>query len=84
LPMPITQKGRPIGDFADELLAVLDQNVRENEMIQLLMRALEKSGYSTIAHESLLKYGRRADLIIWSDEFGSWIGNPLIIEEGVS
>jgi hypothetical protein len=80
LPRPITQKGRPIGDFADELLVALDQNVRETEMIQLLMRALKESGYSTIAHESLLRYDRRADLIIWSDEFGPWIGNPLIIE----
>ncbi len=80
LPMPITQKGQPIGDFADELLATLNQNVHERELIHLLVLALEKSGYPTLAHESLLESGRRADLIIWSNEFGPWIGNPLIIE----
>ncbi len=86
LPVSVTQKGQPIGDFANELLERLDapsEPVREDEIVQLVMLALQNSGYSTIANNPLLgdsKSARRADLIVWSDEFGPWIGNPLIIE----
>lgn len=80
------QKGQPIGELANELLEKLDaprEQIREDEIIQLVMLALQKSGSSTIANNPLLgdsKFTRRADLIVWSDEFGPWIGNPLIIE----
>jgi hypothetical protein len=83
LPMPVTQKGQPIGDLADELqeqLNALSERGREVEMIQLVKEVLEKSGYSTIATNPLLEHGERADMIVWSDEFGPWIGNPLLIE----
>jgi len=83
LPLSVAQKGQPLGDFADELqekLKALGEHGREDEITQLLMLALEKSGYSTIANSPLLGYDRRADLVVWSDEFGPWIGNPLIIE----
>ncbi len=83
LPMPVAQKGQPIGDFADELqeqLNALGERGREVEMIQLVRKVLEKSGYSTIATNPLLGSGERADIVVWSDEFGPWIGNPLIIE----
>ncbi len=86
LPASVTQTGQPIGDFANELLEKLetpDKQVRENEMVQLVMQALKNGGYPTIANNPLLgdsKLAVRADLIVWSDEFGPWIGNPLIIE----
>ena len=86
LPVPVTQKGQPIGDFANELLEKLgthSEHEREDEIVQLVMLALQNSGYSTIKYNPLLgdsKAARRADLVVWSDEFGPWIGNPLIIE----
>ncbi len=83
LPMPVTQKGQPIGDFAVELQArlnALGERGREVEIVQLVREVLEKSGYSTIATNPLLGEGKRADIVVWSDEFGPWIGNPLIIE----
>ncbi len=83
LPTPVTQEGQPIGDFADELqeqLNALSERGREVEMIQLVREVLEKSGYATIATNPLLGDGERADMVVWSDEFGPWIGNPLIIE----
>jgi hypothetical protein len=87
LPIPVTQKGQPIGDFADELQAQLNalgERGREVEIVQLVREVLEKSGYSTITTNPLLgegkREGKRADIVVWSDEFGPWIGNPLIIE----
>ena len=80
------QKGQPIGDLANEFLEKLEalgEHGREDEIEQLIALALEKSGYSIIAQNPLLsggKYGKRPDFIVWSDEFGPWIGNPLIIE----
>src|SRR5258708_17303461 len=47
------------------------------------MQALEKSVYSIDGNNSRLgpdKSVRSPDLVVWSDEFGPWIGNPLIIE----
>ncbi len=86
LPIPTVQVGQPIGDFADELeekLVALGIQVRETEIIQLIRLALEKSGYTIIANNPLIGHGKNVghpDLIVWSDEFGPWIGTPLIIE----
>jgi hypothetical protein len=83
LPLRVTQEGRPIGDFADELqekFTALGKRGREDEITRLVTLALEKSGYSTLATNPLVGSGKRADLVVWSDEFGPWIGNPLIIE----
>lgn len=83
LPLRVTQEGRPIGDFADELqekFTALGKRGREDEITRLVTLALEKSGYSTIATNPLVGSDKRADLVVWSDEFGPWIGNPLIIE----
>jgi hypothetical protein len=85
-PVPATQKGQPIGELANELLEELEvsgEDVREDKIVQLVMLALQNSGNSTLEHNPLLADGkpdRRADLIVWSDELGPWIGNPLIIE----
>ncbi len=86
LPTPTVQVGQPIGDFADELeekLATLGVQVRETEITQLVILALEKSGYTIIANNPLIGQGKNvghADIVVWSDEFGPWIGTPLIIE----
>jgi hypothetical protein len=85
-PVSATQKGQPIGDLADELLEKLEasgEHVREDKIVQLVMLALQSSGNSTIENNPLLADGkpdRRADHIVWSDELGPWIGNPLVIE----
>ncbi len=85
-PVPATQKGQPLGDLAYELLEKLEtsgEHVREDKIVQLVMLALQNSGNSTIENNPLLADGkpaRLADLIVWSDELGPWIGNPLIIE----
>jgi hypothetical protein len=81
--IPVYQKGQPIGDFADELqeqLKALSDRGREVEIVQLVREILEKSGYSTIATNPLLESDKRADIVVWSEEFGPWIGNPLLIE----
>lgn len=86
LPTSTIRTGQPIGDFADELeekLATLGVQARENEITQLVMLALEKSGYTIVANNPLIGHGKSAghpDLVVWSDEFGPWIGTPLIIE----
>jgi hypothetical protein len=88
------QKSQPIGDLADELLAQLDasdKTMKEDEIIYLLAQALRKSVPSTVVESPLLqdrnnpaleytKSVMRPDLMVWSDEFGPWIGSPLIIE----
>ena len=85
-PLPVTQKGQPIGDLAHELvekLEALGEHIRENELVDLVMLALRNSGYVNVTREALIgdsNSSSRPDLIIWSDEFGPWIGNPLIIE----
>jgi hypothetical protein len=85
-PVSPTQKGQPIGDLADELLEKLEasgEHVHEDKLVQLVMLALQNSGNSTIENTLLYAEGkpdRGADLIVWSDELGPWIGNPLIIE----
>ncbi|SRR5579883_919044 len=81
--IPVSQKGQPLGAFADELLEqlnALSDRGRELEIVQLVREILEKSGYTTIATNPLLESGRRADIVVWSEEFGPWIGNPLLIE----
>jgi hypothetical protein len=86
LPPSTVQMGRPIGAFADELEEKLDAlgvQAREDEIVWLVMSALEKSGYSIVANNSFPgpnEKASRPDLVVWSDEFGPWIGNPLIIE----
>jgi len=87
------QNGQPIGDLADELLKQLDApGIREDEIIDLLMVALRKSVPSTIIRSPLFEDNNnlapvghskrivRPDLMVWSDELGPWIGNPLIVE----
>ncbi|HVB20650.1 MAG TPA: hypothetical protein VNG51_01715 [Ktedonobacteraceae bacterium] len=81
--IPVSQKGQPIGDFADELqkqLSAFSDRGREVEMVQLVREILEKSGYSPITTNPLLESDKRADIVVWSEEFGPWIGNPLLIE----
>lgn len=85
LPTSPTQKGQPIGDFADELQEKLNTlgEPGGEELTELVMLALEKSGYSMVGNR--LRPGphdraSRPDLVVWSDEFGPWLGNPLIIE----
>ena len=81
--MPVAQKGHPIGDFADELLEKLNtisDRGREVEIVRLVREILEKSGYAPIATNPLLGSDKRADIVVWSEEFGPWIGNPLLIE----
>jgi hypothetical protein len=81
--IPVVQKGHPIGDFADELLEKLNtisDRGREVEIVRLVREILEKSGYAPIATNPLLGSDKRADIVVWSDEFGPWIGNPLLIE----
>src|SRR6266496_5262056 len=48
-PIPVAQKGQPIGDFADELqeqLNALSDRGREVEIVRLVREILEKSGYA--------------------------------------
>ncbi len=81
--IPVAQKGQPIGDFADELqeqLNALSDRGREVEIVRLVREILEKSGYAPIATNPLLGSDKRADIVVWSEEFGPWIGNPLLIE----
>ncbi|HYT40846.1 MAG TPA: hypothetical protein VEP90_00740 [Methylomirabilota bacterium] len=81
--IPVAQKGQPIGDFADELqeqLNALSDRGREVEIVRLVREILEKSGYAPIATNLLLGSDKRADIVVWSEEFGPWIGNPLLIE----
>lgn len=86
LPVSVPQGGHAIGDFADELekdLATLGEKAPEVAITQLVMLALEKSGYSIVANSPVIGQGKNVghpDLVVWSDEFGPWIGNPLIIE----
>ena len=83
IPVAVTQKGQPIGDFADELLKKLDAIIdrgREVDIVRLVSEILEKSGYAPISNSALLGSDKRADFVIWSEEFGPWIGNPLLIE----
>lgn len=95
LPSSVPQKSQPIGDLADELLKEIDapdKHITEDEIIYLLMLALRKSIPSPVTRSPLLEdsnslypwgYSKQAmhpDLMIWSDELGPWIGNPLIIE----
>lgn len=57
LPEAVTYKGQPIGELANELLDKLEaagEQVREDEIVQLVILALQNSGYSTIANNPLL------------------------------
>jgi len=86
------QKSKPIGDVADKILAELDlhktiddKNYQKNEIeiIRLLTLALEQSGVFVVTEPLALnktQSRQHADLVVWSDEFDPWIGNPLIIE----
>jgi hypothetical protein len=86
-------KLQPIGDFSSQLLKRLDalgDKVKETEIIDLVMLALREGGISIIAQSptpmaeqsQMVEHPQdvRADLAIWSDDFNSWIGNPLLIE----
>ena len=77
--LPVIQRGQPIGDFANELQAQLHV-LNESKMIQLIREVLEKSGYPAITTHPRPGYSEYADIVVWSDEFGPWIGNPLVIE----
>ncbi len=86
LPLSPMQKGQPLGDFADELqekLNALGKQENEQELTELVMLALERSGYTLVGNQSRPSLHERAsgpDLVVWSDEFGPWFGNPLLIE----
>ena len=91
LPTPVPQQSQPIGDFADELLEQLDahgKHMTEAQIIYLLILALERSAPSSVVGEPLLEERNnlgskrllRPDLMVWADELGPWLGNPLIIE----
>jgi hypothetical protein len=55
LPLPVTRKGQPIGDLADELLEKLEalgEHGREDEVVQLKDKGISPaqcSGYSAIS-----------------------------------
>lgn len=80
-------KQQPIGDFAYNLLERLDalgDKIKEEEVVELVKRALQESGISIITQSPTpiveQRHVARADLALWSDEFSPWIGNPLLIE----
>lgn len=69
---------RPIGQFANHLLARLPQaNAREFE--DLVLEALTASGASSIARGSEIE-DRGIDFAIWSGDLEPMIKNPLLIE----
>lgn len=74
-------KSQPIGHIADELLArveSLGERANERDIMDILVSALNASHITNAVHASPKEMG--ADISIWDDELGPWVGNPFIIE----
>ncbi len=74
------QQTHPINGLADELLTVLREGKikSENELVNLIRRAIEASGVTAASRDSLGDV--QVDLAVWSDDLEPWVNNPLIIE----
>ena len=74
-----TLLSKPIGDRADQLLSQLysiGHEPTEHELLKLVTEALRASGYLYLQ----INDQTGADMAIWSDELGRWVGNPFKIE----
>ena len=82
----------PIGDLADHLLEVVEQ-IREKsdrkhkDITEVIEQSIKESGVPSLSKEGNFSPRRsedlpfrRADLVVWSSDLESWVGNPLIIE----
>lgn len=79
-PETIEPRTRPIGELADELLGRLrkSESLREDELIGLIQRAVERSGVTAASREKL--GDTNVDLAVWSEDLEPWVRNPLLIE----
>lgn len=78
--IPVPQRERPLGAFADELLSRLaaESPVSEQVAASLLAEAIDASGAS--AAEGVSYERHRYDIGVWSDDLAEIGLNPLIVE----
>lgn len=80
-PMWTTERTRPIGDLARELmnrLESLGDRVTESDVQEIVSSALKASGVSVVVQAGIRD--TRLDMAVWSDGLHPWVGNPLLIE----
>jgi hypothetical protein len=69
--------GHPIGRYADVLLARVDRAAAQDDVVALLVDAIEASGAAAVKSAGR---DRGFDLGVWSDDLDSIAANPLLIE----
>jgi len=76
------KKTKPLGTTADRLLKEARANrgqISEAELIDIVRRAIEESGVSTVVSEPQAA-DRGVDFAVWSEDLEPLIKNPVVIE----